>query len=908
MTPERWLTVERVFHAASELAGDERAAYLDRVCTGDVELRQEVEALLKEDQAAPVDIGLAIKQEAQELLEDESKAAWVGRRLGPWRITDLVGEGGMGAVYGALRDDGEYELRVAIKVLRFPMASSAEAARFRQERRILAWLEHPHIARLLDGGEIPVPPNGTKSPYIVMEHVEGAPITAYCHEAGLSTQERLKLFLQVLETVGYAHHKLVLHRDLKPENVLVTPDGVVKLLDFGVAKMLEAGSAAASETPTTLVPLTPEYASPEQIRGEHLSAATDVYSLGVMLYELLGERRPYSFRKTDSLEVARVICEVEPPPLGLDGDLDAVVAKAVAKEPAQRYRSVELFAEDIRRYLAGLPLLARKSSAGYRVRKFLRRNRVPVVLAALAIAAAASGLSVSLSEARRAGRRFDQVRQLANTFVFDVYDAIARIPGATKARELVAGKALGYLESLEREAGGDPLFQLELATAYRKMADVQGRTTAANLGDSQAALANYQRAERLLRPVVAARPAMEAAHLELAGVLLEQGRIHAYGGDRAQATSCYHRALEAAGTLERGGLVSGKARQQLAALLMAMSDLQRPAGDAQGALDASERAVKILEVLAAEEPASTEVRHNLAVALSSISRSKAFANDLEAARQARQRSIQLLEELRHRQPQDTNLQRDLMVGYGSLGDILGSPTLPSLGDRAGAERAYRQAAALAESMAAADPNNRRAQADHAIALTRLGSAMAPEESQEALAVYGQALELLRPVAAADPNNINVAMNLAHSFLMMGERKVQAGDLPGAYETLRESRQRCQQILGRKPGQSDTERIFIRALAAEVNLLVRVGRRREALGRAREAVAFAEAQPGRTAFQSGMLRARAYATMAAASSGAAACHWYRTSLERWEEVRLDKAYHVVYERERRQAAEAVSQCE
>ncbi len=392
-------------------------------------------------------------------------------------------------------------------------------------------------------------------------------------------------------------------------------------------------------------------------------------------------------------------------------------------------------------------------------------------------------------------------------------------------------------------------------------------------------------------------------------MVMEQGRIHAYAGDRAQATSCYQRALEAAGALEREGPVSGKARQQLAALLMAMSDLQRPAGDFQGALDASQRAVKILEGLASEEPDSLEVRHNLAIALSSISRSKAFANDLEAARQARQRSIQLLEELRQRQPQDTTLQRDLMVGYGSLGDILGSPTLPSLGDRPGAERAYRRAASLAESMATADPSNRRAQADHAIALTRLASVIAPEKSQEALSIYRQALELFRAVAAADPNNVNVAMNTAHLFLMMGERKIEAGDWPGASESLREAHQLCRQILDRKPGESSTERVFIWVLAAEVRLLVRIGRRGEAVARARQALAFAEREgQGRTAFQSGMLRARAYATMALASSGPAACHWYRTSLQWWEKLRQDKAYHVGYERERRQAAQAASKCQ
>src|SRR5574340_1370125 len=307
MSPEQWQTVERIFHEASELTGSEQASYLDRACAGDAELRRQVEVLLAEDQKPPLDIAVAIERQAQDFFQEESEAGWVGRSIGPWRITGLVGQGGMGAVYRAIRDDGEFELEVAIKVLRFGLASPAEMGRFRRERSILARLEHPHSARLLDGGEIPVEPYGSNLPYIVMERVEGAPITTYWREHALSVRGKLTLFLQVLEAVGYAHQKLVLHRDLKPENILVTPEGMVKLLDFGVAKMLETDSAAGVQTATMLVALTPEDASPEQIRDEPLSAATDVYSLGIVLYELLGERRPYSFRKTDALDVARVI-------------------------------------------------------------------------------------------------------------------------------------------------------------------------------------------------------------------------------------------------------------------------------------------------------------------------------------------------------------------------------------------------------------------------------------------------------------------------------------------------------------------------------------------------------------------------------------------------------------------------
>ncbi len=462
MEAERWQKIERLFHAAREIAPAERAVYLQEACAGDGELRQEIEALLAADGGKPLDIRHTIEEEASELLEEEAESAWAGKRLGNWRITGLLGQGGMGAVYSAIRDDLQFELHAAIKVLRLGALSPADMARFRQERRILARLEHPNIARLLDGGEIELEAYGANTPYIVMEQVEGVPISSYCSERGLGVRGKFQLFLQVLDAVEYAHQRLVLHRDLKPENIFVTASGKVKLLDFGVAKLLESETGQEAQ-PTTQVALTPEYASPEQVRGEPLTAATDVYSLGVVLYELLGGRRPYSFRKTDALEMARVICETNGPALGLGKDVDTLLAKAMEKDPARRYGSVGRFTEDIGRYLDGLPLLARKTSPGYRLTKFLLRNRVAAGLAVLAAGSLIAGLAGSVYEARRAERRAVQVRQLANTFVFEVYDAIAKLPGATKARELIVGRALGYIESLERESPGDAQLQYELA-------------------------------------------------------------------------------------------------------------------------------------------------------------------------------------------------------------------------------------------------------------------------------------------------------------------------------------------------------------------------------------------------------------------------------------------------------------
>jgi eukaryotic-like serine/threonine-protein kinase len=908
MDRERWRILEQCFHEASKLGSRERISYLERVCAGDLELGRELEALLDQDRMTQPEIRRTIEGEAEELLRDDAEAAWAGRRLGPWRTTGLLGQGGMGAVYDAVRDDQQFELRVAIKVLRLGMVSPADVARFRRERQILARLEHPHIARLLDGGEVPAEPYGASSPYIVMEHVQGVPITEYCRAHGVKIREKLELFLQVLDAVSYAHQKLVLHRDLKPHNILVTDDGTVKLLDFGVAKLVEADPAADAAPTTTLTALTPEYASPEQIRGESLSAATDVYSLGVILYEMLGERRPYSFRKTDALDTARTICEVNGPSLRLGDDLDTLLAKAMDKDQARRYSSTEQFAGDIRRFLAGRPLMARANSAGYRLKKFLGRNPIPAALVALVILSLTAGLLSSMHQARRAERRFNQVRQIANTFVFDVHDSIATLVGATKARELVVGKALEYLKSLERESPGDPDLQYELATAYQKVADVQGRATGANLGDRRSAQENYRKAEKLLRDALAERPNMEAARIALMDVLQHQGQIHVYAGDLSQASECYRRAMVVANDFERGGRSSVGARHQLATLLMAMSDLQRPAGDAKGAMASAERAMGILEELAAEVPDNDAVRNSLAVALSSIARAKANSNDLEGARQARKRSIEVLEELKRKAPQDATVLRNLLLAYAHLGDILGSTTLPSLGDRAGAEQAYRHALSMAEALSSADGKNQRARTDYAIALTRLGQVIPPERAPEALSLYRHASELFQTILDADPENLNVAMNMAVMFELMGERRSETGDQLGALQSIREAHRLCQRIFSQKSGETGAERVFMAALAREVDLLVRNGRRGEAQAVSREAMALAERQvKGRTPFASGLLNARAYAIQASAGSGEQACRSYQSSLQSWNAVRNDKAYTVFHDRERKQAEAAASKC-
>jgi eukaryotic-like serine/threonine-protein kinase len=304
MNPERWQQVREVLDQALALEAGERTPFLEQSCAGDPELRHEVESLLASHHKAG---SVFLKNPAVNLLEKPEVAARlsnIGRKLGVYQILEVIGEGGMGEVYRARRVDGQYEKEVAIKMVRGGYDRKSVLERFRHERQILASLDHPNIARLLDGGT-----SDDGIPYLVMELIDGIPIDQYCDEHALGVEDRLQLFEQVCAAVQYAHQRLVIHRDIKPANILVTKNGTPKLLDFGIAKLLD--SSLGSET-TMARPMTPEYASPEQIRGETITTASDVYSLGVVLYRLLTGRSPYAHNARTAHELARVICEVEP--------------------------------------------------------------------------------------------------------------------------------------------------------------------------------------------------------------------------------------------------------------------------------------------------------------------------------------------------------------------------------------------------------------------------------------------------------------------------------------------------------------------------------------------------------------------------------------------------------------------
>jgi serine/threonine protein kinase len=500
---EHWQRLQDIFEEICPLDEDSRRGVLDQRCNGDDTLRREAERLVHaydEERAA----------------NQEARTEPAGRRFGPWETIRLLGRGGMGEVWLARRADGQHDQQAALKILSPYLAAPDSIDRFRRERQLLARLEHPNIARLLDGG---MSPRG--EPYLVMEYVDGIRLDRYCDDRRLPIRERLQLMIKVCAAVNSAHQYLVVHRDLKPGNILVTADGEPKLLDFGIAKMIDAESGL-EQTATTNLFLTPLYASPEILRGEQATVASDVYSLGVVLYELVSGRRPFgAAHSTPAAELERALRDTAPARPSevseaaaqdrsttparfrqmVRGDLTTILEKALQHDPNQRYQSAERLAEDLNFYLSDRPILARPQTLPYRAAKFVSRNRVTVGLAALMLLGIAIGVASTYAEKRVAERRFQDVRRLAHYVLFDLYDGVSNLSGSTKVRADMANRATDYLNALSREAKSDQGLRLELADGYLRLGDIQGNIFRTNLGDTRAALVTYQKGIDLLDPL-----------------------------------------------------------------------------------------------------------------------------------------------------------------------------------------------------------------------------------------------------------------------------------------------------------------------------------------------------------------------------------------------------------------------
>jgi non-specific serine/threonine protein kinase/serine/threonine-protein kinase len=508
LTPERWARITDLLGDALDLPPDARPAFLAGLHITDADIASEVRSLLVEHER-PGDFLPALPG-------TNSSGDLRGRTIGAYRLTQLLGSGGMGTVYLAERSDGSFAKQVAVKLL--SPAFSHASDWFQRERELLARLDHSNIARLIDGGT-----TSEGSPYLVMEYVEGVPIDRYCDDHALGLDDRLQLILQACAGLAHAHQRLIIHCDVKPANILVTGDGTVKLLDFGIAKLVDP-----EKTVTLFRPGTPAYSSPEQLRGETLTTASDVYSLGVLAYVILTGQWPYPTRSggfaeavldTEPLVASRVAGLAAARAKQLRGDLDNVLAKAVAKDPVRRYASVQQFGDDLESFRHGFPVRARADTLSYRVARFVRRHRVATGFGAVAVVAIVAAALVSNRQARIAERRFEELRAFAHAVVFDVNEAIAPTPGTVGARKLLVETALRYLDRLSQERSSDTALREELAGAYIRVGGVQGGAFLPNLGDTAGAIASFQKAIAAVGPE-AATPALvrlrTEAHLAIA--------------------------------------------------------------------------------------------------------------------------------------------------------------------------------------------------------------------------------------------------------------------------------------------------------------------------------------------------------------------------------------------------------
>lgn len=552
MSGDEWAQVESLFHRAAEMPADARCDWVRAECQGNPVREQFVLRMLAADAVEEDHIQQSVGVAAESWLEVKDNPP---ERLGSWRIVRPIGAGGMGTVYPAARADAEFEKLAAVKILKHDVASPRAREKFLVERQILAELDHPQIAGLLDGGSTP-----DGRPYLVMEYVDGVPLIDHCRN--LELRDRCRLFAAVCDAVAYAHQRLIVHRDLKPANILVDRTGSPKLLDFGIAKLL--GANAAPSNGQTEVMFTADYASPEQLHGQPVTTATDVYALGTILYELIAGQPPHNVAGGSFAELVGAVCDrdVTPPSRKsaspVPEDLDNIVLKAMARDPEARYRTAYEFAGDVRNYLEDRPVLARGKSWTYVARKFARRHAAALGIVAVLVAALIASTIWSLRAAGEAARqraraeeRAEQLRSLNHDLLFKVQSSLDGVVGATKARQMLVQTALDQFEREMREGGGNEAIRRDLAVAYRRIGDVQGFPRNPSLGDLAGAEASYRRSLELQNTM----PADWQWHIDRMLTLVHLADTVLASGRWEMAAGIYRQAIDAApadeGTVEQ---------------------------------------------------------------------------------------------------------------------------------------------------------------------------------------------------------------------------------------------------------------------------------------------------------------------------------------------------------------------
>jgi serine/threonine protein kinase len=825
-----WPTVKAIVADALGRPKAERAAFVAAACGGSDRLRQEVESLIAAHDAAagfieqPADVPTAA---FGEIGRPDADRIPPGAAIGPYRIVRVLGIGGMGAVYLAERADEAFQRQVAIKVVAGALARPDLVERFLTERRILAALDHPHIARLLDAGATP---DGL--PYVVMEYVDGEPIDLFCKSRPVAS--RLALLRQVADAVHYAHQRLVIHRDIKASNILVNREGQPKLLDFGIAKLLEAELGGGERTETVARALTPESASPEQLQNLPVTVASDVYSLGVLLYRLVAERKPFDQATSSPSDLVRAICEVDPPPPSqaaapgtrLAPEIDWITMMALRKEPSRRYGSAQQLGEDIGRYLAARPVIAAPDSWAYRTSKFVRRRWATVAAIAAVIVALAAGAATTYYQARRAERRFNDVRKLANSVVGEIYDAIADLPGSTAPRQLLVKKSLEYLDSLAAESAGDVSLQRELAGAYEKIGDVQGNPYGANLGDVPGAMATFEKLVRMRQVLYDGRgrtwqdtSALAMAHSKIGDVSYGQGKY-------AESAEAYRRGIAVLETGEPPAAESVMATRHRSRWHGRAGVALTAAGKPSEAIAALDTAIRIVRPVAEAPDASPEARTEMAIYSANLGDIYNYQRDFAKALEHHSLAV---ETLRRLVPPDTKLvspRRRLALALARVGaDFIDLKRYDE------AIATTRETITLFEAIAASDPSSVQFQFDLADTMGNLATIHEKAgELDEALATVRRSLAISDAAQARNPGFADHRFNYAEAVALLGHIQLRRDEPADAVREF----QRALQILT-QPGVADRNPAVI-PMGQEglADALVALARRERSPARWREA--------------------------------------------------------------------------
>lgn len=828
-----WQQVQSLFLLSADLPIGERDQVLEKLCGGDIELRGEVESLLIADSDSEATIDAAIQGVASTVFDTPML---LSGRLGVYRIVREIGRGGMGSVYLALRDDDEYTREVALKVVKRGMDTEEVLRRFREERQILANLDHPFIARLFDGGT-----TAEGISYFAMELVEGCPVDVFCREHALDVKARCRLFLHILEAVSYAHRNLVVHGDLKPANIFITLEGTPKLLDFGVAKLVGRDEDDAASRI-----FTPGYASPEQVRGTPVTTATDVYSLGAVFYELLSGKRSQPLDFDTPTRIERAICDLQAPRPSLVAkaipvDLDCVVQMALQKEPERRYQSAEQFAEDVRRYLENRPVVARPDTTGYRARKFLVRNRVQVAMASIVAAALIGGLAVSLAQTRRAraeramadiqrkvalderaeaesarvseakqraladdqrgvaekerdeakrqkaiaDQRLKDIMDLAGRTLFDAHSAIASLPGSIPARKKIVETTLSYLESMASHIGENDEMREALTEAYYKVSLIQGDPHGASLQDHAGAEESLHKAEAILLPAYHRHP--NSPGLMLRWIEVQSGLADAanHSGKLQEGVHIYLELLPVTRRLAR--TCNDLPCETQEAVIETSLATSLFSVDSEQGLKHADHGIELGRVLMARHPGNAEIEQALGVVMGVAASAYKIQGNLEKSGEYYRQSIEIREQLLLSDPANQSIRRNLLVAYGNYVLLLGVPWSQNL-DRPNEARVYAQkAVAIARETVKADPQDATARRDLGMILGRLGM-IDPEPGAAAasLASLEEAGDLIAPIVEANPKAYDAASQLALIQQYQARRLAELGRIPESIQTYRKA--------------------------------------------------------------------------------------------------------------------------